>query len=397
MSRKHIFETLYGLDKKGQIREWNIKIVESKLKEYTQIVVLHGMLNGKQIETITKIEKGKNIGKKNETCHYNQALSDATSKWNRKKDIDQYTTTIPKEVNSETTTTTTAAKSKPPSPMLAHDYKKFKHKLQFPCFIQKKYDGYRLLYDPETDNLYTRNGKKYDILYNSQIHKQLQKIGLPFDGELYCHADFNFECYGVLRKKKINQKDLLLLDKIEYHVYDIHTSNDLTYKERYKLLSDTVNKFNTITCKGTSKIKPVETYLCNSINEINNYHTQFIHDNYEGSIVRNSCSLYESKRSFNLLKYKDFDDDEFLINGFTTEKDNDINLIIWICKTKDDKTFNIRPQGTKEEREHLYTIGSQFIGQKLWVKFFGYTENKIPRFPTTKTNSFTTYIRNVVE
>jgi ATP-dependent DNA ligase len=395
MSRKHIFETLYGLDKKGQIREWNIKIVENKAEGYTQIVVLHGMLNGKQIETITKIEKGKNIGKKNETSSYNQALSDATSKWNRKKDIDQYTTTIPKIDNGSSTNSTVVTKTKPPSPMLAHDYKKFNHKLQFPCFIQKKYDGYRLLYDPTTDDLYTRNGKKYDILYNTTIHKQLQKIGLPFDGELYCHADFNFECYGVLRKKKINQKDLVLLDKIEYHVYDIHTSNDLTYKERYKLLSDTVNKFNSTTT--VTKIKPVETYLCNSINEINNYHTQFIHDNYEGSIVRNSCSLYESKRSFNLLKYKDFDDEEFLIHSFTTEKDNDINLIIWICKTKDDKTFNIRPQGTKEEREHLYTIGSQFIGQKLWVKFFGYTENKIPRFPTTKTNSYTTYIRNVVE
>jgi len=402
MEDKKEFPILYGRDKKNNLRIWKVTINNTHL-DYTEIIVLHGLLNGKQIETTTKINSGKNIGKKNETSHYQQALLEAQSKWNKKKDIEHYTTNKPDEHENIKDTVTN---NHIPIPMLAHDYKKYKHKLIFPCYIQKKYDGYRLLYDPITNNMYTRNGKKYDILYNTELHKQLKKIGLPLDGELYCHTDFSFECYGILRKKKLTNptSDYQLLDRIEYHVYDLHNSigpgflyktirsgldkaESLTYEERYTLLCDKITYEH-------SKIKLVDTYECISNENIDNYHTQFIHDNYEGSILRNKDSLYESKRSFNLLKYKDFDDEEFVICDFTTEKCNDIDLIIWICKTKENKIFNIRPQGTKEERQYLFTIANKFINQKLWVKYFGYTENKIPRFPTTKTNTYKTYIRN---
>lgn len=418
--QEYTFKTLYGIDKKNNVRKWDIKVVE--YTSYSEIIVTYGILNLKSIESISKIDKGKNIGKKNETTHYQQALAEATSKWNKKKDLERYTTqlipsesnSVPKEkksltdtnINSSTDSLTdatskltlnaikkeiNATKKEIPKPMLAHDFKKFQNKLIFPCYIQKKYDGYRMLYDPVTDNLYTRTGRKYDILYETNLHKQLRRIRLPLDGELYCHKDFNFECYGVLRKKKLIDKDYDLLNKIEYHVYDLYNSTDI-YTKRYNVLKDTLTKH-----KDTDKIKLVETYSCNTIEEINHYHTTFVNDNYEGSIIRNANSLYEFKRSFNLLKYKDFDDDEFLITGFTTEKDNNIDLVIWVCTTKDNKTFNVRPQGTKDERKDLYTNALKYINKKLWVKFFSYTENGVPRFPTTNRNSYKEYIRDVVE
>lgn len=409
--QQYTFKTLYGSDKKNNIRQWNLKVIENT--SYTEIIVIYGILNGKQIETITKIDKGKNIGKKNETSHYQQALSEATSKWNKKRDLERYTIDIPDltkgseshginisntvdDLVKSTNTlqiNTSDQKIKQVKPMLAHDFKKFKNKLIFPCYIQKKYDGYRMLYDPITDNLYTRTGRKFDILYNTELHEQLRKINMPLDGELYCHKDFNFECYGVLRKKKASGDDLKLLDKIEYHVYDLHDSTD-NYKKRHMLLKESLD------CQSKprySKVKVAETYPCKNLEEINNYHTVFVHDNYEGSIVRNANSLYESKRSFNLLKYKDFDDDEFTITGFTTEKDNDKDLVIWICKTKDNQSFNVRPQGTKEERRELYKHAKKYINKKLWLKFFSFTDAGIPRFPTTNRNTYTEYIRDVVE
>jgi hypothetical protein len=39
---------------------------------------------------------------------------------------------------------------------------------------------------------------------------------------------------------------------------------------------------------------------------------------------------------------------------------------------------------------------SQFRGKKLWTKFFELTDRGVPRFPTTKTNSYVSYIRNVL-
>jgi ATP-dependent DNA ligase len=409
--QNHTFQTLYGTDNVDNIRQWTMKVVE--YPTYSEMIITHGVLNCKHIETIIKVEKGKNIGKKNETTHYQQALSEATSKWKKKKDIERYTTDL-NSLNIIETKDSKKAKalreSNPlmesflrtfeafelnspkkkgaPKPMLAHEFKKFQSKLTFPCYIQKKYDGYRMLYDPETDNLYTRTGRKYDILYETELHKQLRQIKLPLDGELYCHKDFNFECYGVLRRKRAKGKDVELLDKIEFHVYDLHDSKD-TYKCRLDTLNQLTDKY--------SKIKIVETYECNGLEDIDNYHKKFVNDNYEGSIVRNAGSLYEVKRSFNLLKYKDFDDDEFEITGFTTEKDNDIELVIWICKTPDNKYFNVRPQGSKEERRELHKNAKKYINKKLWLKFFSYTEGGVPRFPTTNRNTYKEYIRESIE
>jgi len=406
------FPSLYTNDKKGGIREWNINVIEIKENNlnYSNIIVSHGLLNGKHITNISKIEKGKNIGKINETSHYQQALAEATSKWNKKKDIEKYTITIPENIIESTSNNTNYTintndtnsisntvniPTQSIRPMLAYDYKKYKNKVIFPCFIQKKYDGYRLLYNNITYDMYSRNGKKYDILYNTELHNMLKKINLPLDGEIYSHdqINVNFESYGVLRKKKITDSDLQLLDKLEYHVYDIVIPNK-PYNERFDILK------KAITSEFSSKIKLVDSFQCNSESDINNYHQSFVNNNYEGSIIRNKLGLYSSKRSFDLLKYKDFDDDEFVITDFTSEKDTSnesVDLIIWICSLNDNKsiTFNIRPQGTKQEREMLYKMGKTFIGQKLWVKFFGYTENKIPRFPGTKTNTYKTYIRNI--
>lgn len=374
---------LYAIDKKNLVREWEIKVVNHS--NYSEIIINHGTMNGKQIKNITKFDKGKNIGKKNETTHYQQALSEAKSKWTKKKDIENYTTTIP-QTNEENNNVNL-------SPMLAHEYKKHKDKLNFPCFIQKKYDGYRMLYDNKTENMYSRNGKKYDALYNTVLHQQLKKINIPLDGEIYCHdPSITFESYGILRKKKITNDDMILLNKLEYHVYDINISN-MPYYERYELLK----KFFTNESFNFTNIKLVDTFICNNENDIKKYHESFVNLKYEGSIIRNKNGLYVSKRSFDLLKYKDFDDSEFEIIDFTFENDNTKKLIVWICKTKDNKIFNIRPQGTKSERELLFKEGNKFIGQFLWVKFFGYTENDIPRFPVTKTNSYKSYIRNCIE
>jgi ATP-dependent DNA ligase len=385
----HDFSKLYTIDKKNLVREWEIKVV--KHNDYSEIITKFGTLNGKQITNITKIDKGKNIGKKNETSHYEQAISEAKSKWTKKKDIEKYTLTIPNTNENINTNENDTTKNVNLSPMLAHEYKKYKDKLIFPCFIQKKYDGYRMLYNNETQDLYSRNGKKYDALYNTPLHNQLKQINLPLDGEIYCHdPSITFESYGILRKKKIKQEDIHLLHKLEYHVYDIHIQKK-TYTERLEILK------NIFTSNSFTNIKLVDTFICQNENEINQYHESFIKMKYEGSILRNKDGFYSSKRSFDLLKYKDFDDDEFEIIDYTFESDNDIKLIVWICKTKENKSFNIRPQGTKGEREILYNRGKDFIGQKLWVKFFGYTDNNIPRFPVTKTNSYKSYIRNIKE
>ena len=137
--------------------------------------------------------------------------------------------------------------------------------------------------------------------------------------------------------------------------------------------------------------------------DIKNKHELFVNeDSYEGTMIRNAKGMYKEKfRSYDLLKFKDFTDAEFEIIDYTFEKDttgSDNNLIVWIIKINEKVQCKVRPKGVKEERQALYekctNNFSEFKGRKLWTKFFEYTSDGNLRFPTTKTNTFNSYIRD---
>ena len=383
------FEQLYSIDKNNKIVVWNIKVVNCDT--HSQIITSHGQLGGKAIEHSVTVNKGKNIGKKNETTHFEQAVSEAQSKWQKKVDKG-CTTSMP-----DTSVKIDHSSNSPTVlfPMLAQDFKKHHQKLSFPCFIQPKLDGYRMIWNPSTGSATTRTGKPYANT-STLLFDELKKLqcDFPLDGELYVHdPNFKFEQFGVLRKNKnFSKEDLDALNRIEYHVYDvIHTNNSFDKRHRY---------LQTLALQNAVKIKIVPTFVCNNTADIKTFHQQFVGQGYEGSILRNSGGMYKCKyRSYDLLKNKDFDDDEFVITGFTFEKDTSGQnepLVVWICKTSDGNSFNVRPKGTETERKSLFKNADKYIGQKLWVKFFGYTEGNVPRFPTTARESVSDYIRNVV-
>ena len=70
--------------------------------------------------------------------------------------------------------------------------------------------------------------------------------------------------------------------------------------------------------------------------------------------------------------------------GFDKEIQNDIPLIVWKCKTKNGKEFNVRPKGTNEERAKFYKEAKKYIGKKLTVEYQELTDDGIPRFPVGK-------------
>ncbi len=348
-------QTLYKKDKNGTIREWRIQV------EKDTIQVSYGTKDGKFISKTQKI-KGKNTGKKNETSDSSQALLEAESKIKKKRD-EGYSLSLDVETSFK-------------SPMLAHDYSKFKSKIQLPCYTQPKLDGYRMLFIPEGGDLVTRNNKKYSVLYNTDLHKELIEINLPLDGELYVHdKDYAFENYGILRKKELKEEDMFRLKQIKYYVFDIMIEGD--FQKRLKVLKS---------LKGYSYVKVVDTILCESEEQIKSYYEMFIKEGYEGSMIRNTRGMYSHSRSYDLLKYKSFDDAEFQVVDFSYEKnlsDDNLKPVIWKCVTFENKQFDIQSKGTRKERDLLYREGTKYIGKMLTVKFFGFTSEGIPRFPKT--------------
>jgi hypothetical protein len=91
---KHTFITLYGRASTGKLKEWSISVVERNNSGI--IITSHGFTGGKIQVTEKEISVGKNIGKSNETTPYEQAVSEARSSWNMKKDK-KYSEAIPEE------------------------------------------------------------------------------------------------------------------------------------------------------------------------------------------------------------------------------------------------------------------------------------------------------------
>jgi len=384
------FELLYGIDSSKKIKTWYIKVLQ--YTNYSDIITIYGY--NRKIELKRRINSGKNIGKKNETSHFQQAVADAKSKWTKKQSIENYTKTVP-IIDCGTDMLHNVIRF----PMLAQDYKKQKNKVSFPCYIQPKLDGYRCIYDTKTQTITSRQGKSFEIIKQSgKLYEELKSLNndVILDGELYVHNN-TFEELGILRKtKKLNTSDIEKLYKIEYHVYDIIDSK-LTFEKRLEIL-----KHLNLNIRFT-KIKLVQSLLVNNEEEIEENHTRYINNSYEGSIIRNLNGMYKEKfRSNDLLKFKDFMDGEFELVNFSAEKDTsnlNENLIIWTIKVNEN-TCNVRPQGTDQERKELYKQCvkdfSLFKGKKLWIKFFEYTNDGNLRFPTTKTSSYISYIRNEI-
>lgn len=370
--------TLYCISKNGKTKEWRIKVEE--FKEHSTIIISFGYTGSDRfIETTRTISKGKNTGKSNATTHHTQALAEANAKWKKKCDNEGFLQFI--DIDSRSKNEEAEKSEVIPLPMLAHDYKKQFAKIRFPCYLQPKLDGFRCLHHIGMGKLWSRQSKQF--LNCEHILNDLSKLNFKFkdiilDGELYCHGGL-FEDLGVLRKKKLTKNDLPKMKKVKYYIYDI-VDESSSFEKRLESLE---NIKNFIVENKLENVCVVETTKISDINQIKVEHKKNICLGYEGTMIRNSFSEYLQKfRSYDLQKYKDFQDAEFRIVGFTKEQGD---LVVFICENDNGVRFNVPCKGTREERHAVYLeitkSPEKFIGKSLWVQFFEYTADQIPRFP----------------
>lgn len=383
------FPRLYSITKSEKIKEWMITV--SGNNKLGIITIETGFPGSKPTVFETKIDKGKNIGKKNETTPLDQAISEAKSKWNKKKD------------SGYTENKSGVSESNIILPMLAVKYTERFKDITFPCYVQKKLDGLRAIIC-KTDGkiaLYSRKQNEFTHLDHivEELNVAMKSGVLNLDGELYSendstnkskkvtartkveeHSTLTFqELSGLIRKKTVTEDDIKKLKNVIYIVYDIAIENT-NYEDRLKLLKEFFknNKFK--------YIKLLETEVCKSADDVQSFHDGYVKEGYEGLIIRNKLGYYEPKnRSKNLQKLKSFQDEEFKIVGFTSEDSaTEKGAIIWKCETSNSKIFSIRPKGTMEQRRKLFKNGNKYLGHYLTVVYFDLTDDGIPFHPTTR-------------
>ncbi len=350
---------LFGKSKSGKIKQWSV-LVEFVAKDCSVIEIKHGFLDGKKQVSAKYIKSGKNIGKSNETTPYEQAVLEAKSALSKKIDegYARKIEDIPKVSEGLFL------------PMLAHSFDKHSKKINYPCWVQPKLDGVRML-SKKIDGkvfMWSRKGKVIDV--PDKIKNQLKSLMNEkdcFDGELYVHGwDFQRIISAVKRKNSDT-------DKLQYHIYDMPEPNK-TFENRF--LKKDLNSLEGL------NIKIVKTDIVDKKNNLEALERFYVKKAYEGVMVRNRNSLYEYKnRSYDLQKVKRFEDHEFEIIGGKCGTGKESGLVIFKCITEDGVEFDVRPKGCYEDRSYMYKNLESYIGKKLKVLFQGRTNDNVPRFP----------------
>jgi len=259
-------------------------------------------------------------------------------------------------------------------PMLAHPYEKRKKDIVFPCFVQPKLDGVRAL--AVNTDLYSRNGNKFPTLSHIKDELAQNTEKLLLDGELYTD-DINFEkIVGLVKKGRKTKEEEEKSLKIYLNVFD-YIEPGLTFEERIS------NLYYFFKQHKFKHIKLVKTERCFNPKEVEIFLDKYTKEGYEGVIMRNVEGKYfPNGRSVNLQKLKKFFDEEFEIVDFTSsEKGAEKGCVIWKCKAKSGRTFNVKPLGSIEERRKIFQNGKNYIGKKLTVKYQEITNHGVPRFP----------------
>ena len=120
---------------------------------------------------------------------------------------------------------------------LAKDFKIEEHKVQYPCFVQKKYDGMRMLAIKKNGivKLISRKGKEITTLDHIKI--QLEADSIPdniYDGEAY-----SLEVGTFQEQMKAIKKESENTPKIDFNIYDVVLN--IPYVGRLEILKNIFN------------------------------------------------------------------------------------------------------------------------------------------------------------
>lgn len=358
------FPHLFAKSSTGKIKEWWPEVTTEDNKVY--LLVTSRYIDGKKTTSRKEIHS-KNKGRSNETSPFEQACNEAKSKMNKK--IDEGYVLDQSELEEQQLLL----------PMLAHPFNKRKHNIEYPAYVQPKLNGVRNL--AAADKYITRKGKTYDTLshLDADRDKLLAIIKCKaLDGEVY-KKGWTFQ--EIIRAVKKYREGIS--EKLEYWVYDM-IDCDMDFYDRYQTLK---NAFTTAgaTVEGQllrlGNIVLVPSYTVHNEENIMSWQKEFVKDDFEGTIIRNWKGGYELKnRSKNLQKYKDMQDSEFDIVGGEEATGNDKGTVIFICKTAE-RTFSVRPKGSRETRAKWLRELDSIIGKQLTVRYQELSEEGVPIFP----------------
>jgi len=350
-----------------------LKLIYPKATMY--IYTEYGQVNGKvTITEPTIIIEGKNLGKSNETSILTQSLIHMRNLY-LKKIKSGYSLKIANITTDNI------------FPMALQVYDKHKKHIKYPCYIQPKLDGIRLISKIENSEVKLMSRRLNEFIGFNFIKEEIKLLlendpDILLDGELYNHELSLQQISGIVRSEDENYEDKL---KLKFYIFDCVDlqHHSLTFSERYEKLKELFRH------KTFNYLILTETIKIHNEKSSDEYYKDYIEDGFEGIVYKNLDAKYEYSnykeiRSYQFLKRKKGYDAEYPIIGYERGiHGKDTDAIIFIMKTESGKEFKAVPNDTLKNRKKMYkqaleNFDSTFKNKLATIKFDEYSNDNVP-------------------
>ena len=383
MAKKPLHYTeLYKLSKTGKPQVYMLSIIDlapSQIDCYA-LVTEKGFVDGAMQIDEEEFTEGKNLGRSNETTAKQQALVTLNSKKN--KLLDKGYKEIPDGENvleflRKTDGTDATGNRKP---MLAQDDESY---IKGDGFAQRKYDGIRSFNFISIAKIIqsSKNGKLQKNL--THLIPYLKEFLRLYPGEWYMDSEI-YNHKGSFQKILSSvQRSQSSTNLLGLRIYDLIPGDNLTLKQgdRMRLL----RRIRRETKEMEWPLEFVQTLRVRNLAQVAKLRKKWIKEGFEGAMFRTEEGHYEfGRRSYFLIKSKEFNEDEFEIMGAEEATGRDIGTAVFLLKAKNGRWFNARPMGDRKLRKYYLINIKKLIGKMGTVKYQGLSDEGIPRFPVFK-------------
>lgn len=347
--------------KQGEkLRQWQC------FADGAEVVVIHGQVGGKLVEKRYTAE-AKNVGRSNETTPELQAELEVEAK-------------IVKQLKSGYFHTKEEANCYVPFfPMKAQNYLDYAHKIEYPCYVQPKLDGQRLMID-SNGNAWSKQGEPLELPKHWEGVREFAIRCGGLDGEVYAGLPSEGglslqEIISAFRKPNNNTY------KLQYWVYDA-CLGELSFLSRLTRLGGEL--LNGI----PSAVKVVKSVVAKDSAHADEFYSKIVDEGYEGIVYRNFTGIYEfDKRSYNLIKRKKREDAEARVLSVEPDKNGDgvVNAVL-MNGTNAGKEFKCLFRKDAHDKMNLrkYEVVKDFVGATFTVEFETYSDDGVPLKPVGK-------------
>lgn len=261
-------------------------------------------------------------------------------------------------------------------------------------YASRKIDGVRCSFYYKDGEIHTasRGGGDFDpATRHFRKNKDLIKFfenhpDYILDGELYKHGKSLQQISGAARLEK-NAYDCAWL---EFYIFDIMIA-DMKFSNRLEIIKQVQKELNLgfepnkEWNEGELQMQVVPQEKVSGYDNIMKLHNQYVSEGWEGVVCRNPDKDYGfGKRTNDMLKFKMYKDDEFIITGYELGLRGTEDMV-FICKTEDGIEFKAKPWGDRAlKEEYIENFKTKCLGKMATVKYFYLSDEGTPLQPSVK-------------